>query len=535
MKIDHQKFLDLYKGQYGALNASQASGMDRLLGFFEQDKDVSDVRWAAYMLATVKEECGNAWQPVEEGGKGQGYPYGDPVTVTGSDGKTYVNTYYGRGYVQITWEDGFRKMSQNLNLGDQLVIHPERALDPTVSYNIMSFGMRNGSFTGVGLGAFIDGSQCDYINARKIVNGLDQAKPIADYATALESLLRQCSDGGETGPRQYHIVNAPDGVNARKGPGSNFPVVHGLANNSQIDIVCQVHGEVVNGSNIWNKLSDGTFVTDVYCDTSNFNAFSPPLPVCQDALQPSPGQPTPVPPQPSTYQHHIVNAPEGLNARKGPGTAFPVVRLIPNGGAIDITCQVHGEVVNGSNIWNQLADGSFVTDFYCDTANFNAFSPPIPVGKDAPQPPVQPGIKGDDYPYKDSQPDFDGGDRWGFYARECTSFVAWRVNQLGAKFSNGMSGPNGARGLFGNADTWAANARKIGFRVDNTPSVGAIAHFGPNVSGAGSSGHVAYVAQVNGDGTIVIEEYNWLPFPYGYHNPPRVIRASEVSDFIHIV
>ena len=178
---------------------------------------------------------------------------------------------------------------------------------------------------------------------------------------------------------------------------------------------------------------------------------------------------------------------------------------------------------------------AFVTDFYCDTANFNAFSPPIPVGKDAPQPPVQPGIKRDDYPYKDSQPDFDGGDRWGFYARECTSFVAWRMNQLAGKFSNGMSGPNGARGLFGNADTWAANARKIGFRVDNTPSVGAVAHFGPNVSGAGSSGHVAYVAQVNGDGTIVIEEYNWLPFPYGYHNPPRVIRASDVSDFIHIV
>jgi hypothetical protein len=40
---------------------------------------------------------------------------------------------------------------------------------------------------------------------------------------------------------------------------------------------------------------------------------------------------------------------------------------------------------------------------------------------------------------------------------------------------------------------------------------------------------------VNGDGTIVIEEYNWLPFPYGYHKPPRVIRASDVSDFIHIV
>src|SRR5215472_13777697 len=216
-------------------------------------------------------------------------------------------------------------------------------------------------------------------------------------------MLRQSSSGEAPGPRQYHIVNAPDGVNARQGPGSNFPVVHGVANNSQIDIVCQVHGEVVNGSNIWNKLADGTYVTDFYCDTPNFNAFSPPIAVCQGEAQPTPvpPQPSPVPPQPSTYQNHIVNAPEGLNARKGPGTAFPGVRLVPNGSAIDITCQVQGEVVSGSNIWNRLGDGSFVTDFYCDTANFQACSSPMPTSKDAPQPSANPVTKGDDNAYKE--------------------------------------------------------------------------------------------------------------------------------------
>jgi surface antigen len=327
-------------------------------------------------------------------------------------------------------------MSQDLNLGDQLLIHPERALDPTTSYNALSFGMRNGSFSGVRLGDFINCSQCDYINARKIVNGLDQASLIAGYAGTLESLLRQCSTGESPGPRQYHIVNAPDGVNARKGPGTGFPVVHGIANDSAIDIACQVHGEVVNGSNIWNRLADGTFVSDFYCDTANFNAFSPPLPVCQDAPQPSPGQPD---------------------------------------------------------------------------------------------------IKGDDYPYKNAPLDPEQADPWAFYCRECVSFVAWRMNQLGVKFSNGMSGPNGARGWFGNADTWAANAHNIGFLADQTPAVGAVAHFDPNHSGARSSGHVAYVAQVNGDGAIAIEEYSWLPFPHGYHNPPRVIHASDVSDFIHFI
>ena len=93
MKSDHGKFIGLYKGQYGMLIDGQSSGMDKLLGFLKQDKVGSDLRWAAYMLATVKEECANTWQPIEEYGKGQGYPYGNPVRVTGSDGKTYVNIY----------------------------------------------------------------------------------------------------------------------------------------------------------------------------------------------------------------------------------------------------------------------------------------------------------------------------------------------------------------------------------------------------------------------------------------------------------
>ena len=138
----------------------------------------------------------------------------------------------------------------------------------------------------------------------------------------------------------------------------------------------------------------------------------------------------------------------------------------------------------------------------------------------------QPTIKGDDYPFRSSNVDMPDG--WGFLSRECTSFVTWRIRQHGV--TNGMKG-----GWFGNASTWADNARKLGYRVNNTPSVGAIAHYAPNAFLAGPSGHVAYVAQVNGDGTIVIEEFNWLPFRYGYHNPPRVTHPSQVSNFIHIV
>jgi hypothetical protein len=53
----------------------------------------------------------------------------------------------------------------------------------------MSYGMRNGAFTGRKLSQFIGPTECDYKNARKIINGLDQADRIAGYATALEQIL----------------------------------------------------------------------------------------------------------------------------------------------------------------------------------------------------------------------------------------------------------------------------------------------------------------------------------------------------------
>ncbi len=41
MKFDHDKFINLYKSQYGPLDGSQASG---LRGLLEQDNQVTDVR-----------------------------------------------------------------------------------------------------------------------------------------------------------------------------------------------------------------------------------------------------------------------------------------------------------------------------------------------------------------------------------------------------------------------------------------------------------------------------------------------------------
>jgi len=191
MKFDHKKFFDLYKAGYGSLTQSKVEGIESVLNAIEADSEVMDVRWAAYMMATIKHECADTWKPIEEYGKGKGRPYGSPVTVTGSDGKKYTNTYYGRGYVQLTWKDNYSKMSKALGMGDDLLINPHRALEPAIAYDIMSYGMRHGSFTGKKLADYIHDEICDYKNARRIINILDQWQKIKHYAENLESFLMQ--------------------------------------------------------------------------------------------------------------------------------------------------------------------------------------------------------------------------------------------------------------------------------------------------------------------------------------------------------
>jgi hypothetical protein len=191
MTLDHGKWITAYSAAYGHIDPVKQQNIERLLLAIEADAAVTDVRWAAYMLATVKHECADRWQPVEEYGKGAGRPYGEPVTVVSADGQPHVNTYYGRGYVQITWKDNYARLGKAIGVSDQLVIFPEKALDPSMAYRIMSEGMRRGLFTGRKLADDINDHRCDYRQARQIINGLDQADRIAAYSNTIEAILRQ--------------------------------------------------------------------------------------------------------------------------------------------------------------------------------------------------------------------------------------------------------------------------------------------------------------------------------------------------------
>jgi len=184
LSIDRDRFFTRFRDEFGPLSQPQVDGLNELLTFFEIDPHLTDARWAAYMLATVKHECANTWHPIEEIGRGKGKSYG----VADSQGRKY----YGRGYVQLTWKRNYRVMGNALGL--PLGANPDEALQPDNAYWIMSHGMRHGLFTGARLSQFISGQKCDYYQARRIINGLDKAPLIEGYAEAFEYCLKAVKD-----------------------------------------------------------------------------------------------------------------------------------------------------------------------------------------------------------------------------------------------------------------------------------------------------------------------------------------------------
>jgi len=183
-----------FADKYGELPEQNRAGLAQLIDFINADDEIQDLRWAAYMLATVQHECAGAWQPITERGSQQYFEKYDAGTALGERlGNSEAGDgflFRGRGYVQITGRTNYTNMGNHLGLGTGLSDNPDLALDPQTAYQIMSYGMRHGSFTGKKLSDYIHDDVCDYRNARRIINGLDQWEKIQGYAQALETMLQ---------------------------------------------------------------------------------------------------------------------------------------------------------------------------------------------------------------------------------------------------------------------------------------------------------------------------------------------------------
>lgn len=167
------------------LSTSQREGFEAVLDAAEK----SPLSHAAYMLATAWHETNKTMQPVREA-----------YWLSETWRKTHLRYFpwYGRGFVQLTWEFNYKVADRELAeagliKAGQLLADPDLAMRLDIAAFIMRRGMNEGWFTGVSLGKVLPvrgtATREQYMNARTIINGRDKADLVEDYAQIFERAL----------------------------------------------------------------------------------------------------------------------------------------------------------------------------------------------------------------------------------------------------------------------------------------------------------------------------------------------------------
>lgn len=143
---------------------------------------------AAYVLATVEHETNGTFMPVREG-----YWLKNAETWRKRNLRYYP--WYGRGFVQLTWEANYLKAGKKI--GVDLIKDPDAAMQPDHAAKILVLGMVEGWFTGKKLSDYITLKSSEFVSARRIINGTDKADTIAALAMKYDAELKAAKYGAE--------------------------------------------------------------------------------------------------------------------------------------------------------------------------------------------------------------------------------------------------------------------------------------------------------------------------------------------------
>lgn len=171
-----QKFYDIIRYLlFGKkMTAGQVAGIDAILTAWKASGH-TDLRWLAYILATVYHETARTMQPVKEFG-GEKY----------LKSKKYY-PYYGRDLVQTTWLENYKKVKAFT--GVDVVSNPDLIADLDTAAKVAIEFMNKGYYTGRRLSNYFNKGIEDWFNARRIINGVDKAELIVGYAKSFYSAL----------------------------------------------------------------------------------------------------------------------------------------------------------------------------------------------------------------------------------------------------------------------------------------------------------------------------------------------------------
>lgn len=169
-----------------SLSPDEVNGCNALLAAM----DGAPLAHCAYAFATAYHETAATMQPVREA-----------YWLSENWRREHLRYYpwYGRGYVQLTWDTNYQRADSELALNGALIKKPDLAMDPSIAAKIMRRGMDEGWFSGDSKGrhnlqrhlpsagtATID----QFTAARRIINGRDKDTLVARHAIQFQAALQ---------------------------------------------------------------------------------------------------------------------------------------------------------------------------------------------------------------------------------------------------------------------------------------------------------------------------------------------------------
>jgi len=180
--VNPPAFFDAVRSGFHKLTVPQVEGFETLLAAF----GVAGwgAGWVANALATAWLETNETMKPVREA-----------YWLSEEWRKRNLRYYpwYGRGYVQLTWEKNYTRADTELGLGGKLLAAPDLAMEPANAARIMVAGMSEGWFTGKKLSDYIpaggEGAADQHKQARRIINGTDRWDDLTAFAMKFQDAL----------------------------------------------------------------------------------------------------------------------------------------------------------------------------------------------------------------------------------------------------------------------------------------------------------------------------------------------------------
>ncbi|MPY78942.1 MAG: DUF1906 domain-containing protein [Actinophytocola sp.] len=150
--------------------------------------------------------------------------------------------------------------------------------------------------------------------------------------------------------RQVRVTSSVP-LKGRNHPTKKSSIITTYRPGSTVGVVCQRRGAKAAGTRVWNLLANGTYVSDRFVNAGKG------VPRC-------------------AYPYQVTRT-DRLNKRAGPGTRHALAGVVYGGGLAKVVCQRRGTNVFGDRVWNKLASGAWVSDYYLATPSRRGFSKPI--------------------------------------------------------------------------------------------------------------------------------------------------------------